>query len=194
MHKSILAFVGALAASAALAAPPGASAVDRDCADFASQRQAQIFFLRHGGPRRDRHRLDADDNGIACETLRCPCYRKKRLPDRRDRAKPGQAKKPRPCGSRVIETAIGPRRLYFRASPWVSCQTAHRVVRNYFRLTPDRCVGSGCFIRLVSGWECHTASAGVEERYGTVTSCSRRDGRSSILTSRYRNRGFHPSG
>jgi len=62
------------------AAPPSAHARDRDCADFTTQRAAQIFFLKHGGPRRDPHRLDGDDDGVACEDNPCPCYRRKRLP------------------------------------------------------------------------------------------------------------------
>jgi len=62
--------------------PSGASAGDKDCADFRSQRAAQLFFLRHGGPRYDPDRLDADNDGIACEDNPCPCYYKKRLPRR----------------------------------------------------------------------------------------------------------------
>jgi Excalibur calcium-binding domain len=62
------------------ASPPPAHARDRDCADFATQRAAQIFFLKHGGPRRDPHRLDGDDDGVACEDNPCPCYRRKHLP------------------------------------------------------------------------------------------------------------------
>lgn len=60
--------------------PASASASDRDCSDFASQRAAQIFFLKHGGPRRDPDRLDADHDGVACEDNSCPCYRKRHLP------------------------------------------------------------------------------------------------------------------
>ncbi len=44
---------------------------DRDCKDFASQADAQAFFAaaqRLTG-QRDHHRLDADGNGIACESL-----------------------------------------------------------------------------------------------------------------------------
>lgn len=40
---------------------------DRDCADFASQREAQAF-LEQSGPG-DPHRLDRDDDGLACEAL-----------------------------------------------------------------------------------------------------------------------------
>lgn len=42
---------------------------DRDCPDFATQKQAQQFFLKNGGPGKDPHRLDRDKDGIACETL-----------------------------------------------------------------------------------------------------------------------------
>ncbi|MDX6634046.1 MAG: micrococcal nuclease [Solirubrobacterales bacterium] len=65
-----------------LAWTPAASASDKDCADFPSQRAAQIFFLKHGGPRNDPHRLDGDNDGVACEDNPCPCYRKKHLPYR----------------------------------------------------------------------------------------------------------------
>jgi hypothetical protein len=43
---------------------------DRNCDDFASQAEAQAFFLAQGGPSRDPHGLDADNDGIACEELR----------------------------------------------------------------------------------------------------------------------------
>jgi len=42
---------------------------DRDCSDFATQAEAQAFFLANGGPARDPHRLDGDRDGIACESL-----------------------------------------------------------------------------------------------------------------------------
>jgi hypothetical protein len=62
------------------ALPSSAIAADKDCKDFRSQRAAQIFFLKHGGPRRDPDRLDGDNDGVACEDNPCPCYRKKHLP------------------------------------------------------------------------------------------------------------------
>jgi hypothetical protein len=68
------------------ALPSPAAARDKDCADFASQRAAQIFFLKHGGPRYDPDRLDGDDDGVACEDNRCPCYRGTRLPRHADAA------------------------------------------------------------------------------------------------------------
>jgi hypothetical protein len=42
---------------------------DRDCPDFATQEEAQEFFIAAGGPGRDPHRLDADKDGVACEKL-----------------------------------------------------------------------------------------------------------------------------
>jgi endonuclease YncB( thermonuclease family) len=42
---------------------------DRDCSDFATQAEAQQFFLAAGGPASDPHRLDADHDGVACEAL-----------------------------------------------------------------------------------------------------------------------------
>lgn len=73
--------VGALLV-AALALPSGAAARDKDCADFASQRAAQLFYIKHGGPRYDPDRLDGDDDGVACEDNPCPCYYGTRLPHR----------------------------------------------------------------------------------------------------------------
>ena len=50
-----------------------ARAADMDCSDFSSQASAQAFFLANGGPAADPHRLDADGDGVACESLPCPC-------------------------------------------------------------------------------------------------------------------------
>ncbi len=77
---SLLATAATFAALLFAALPSSAVAGDKDCANFASQRAAQIFFLKHGGPRRDPHRLDGDDDGVACEDNPCPCYRKRHLP------------------------------------------------------------------------------------------------------------------
>ena len=49
--------------------PYSPSGPDRDCGDFATQAQAQCLFRAAGGPARDPHRLDADNDGIACESL-----------------------------------------------------------------------------------------------------------------------------
>ena len=42
---------------------------DRDCKNFATQAEAQAFFIAAGGPASDPHRLDRDKNGLACESL-----------------------------------------------------------------------------------------------------------------------------
>jgi hypothetical protein len=82
---AVVAAAGVLAILSIVSLPSGASARDRDCKDFRTQRAAQIFFLKHGGPRRDPHRLDGDHDGVACEDNPCPCYRKKHLPHRHRR-------------------------------------------------------------------------------------------------------------
>lgn len=43
--------------------------IDRDCGDFQTQAEAQRFFLQEGGPLYDRHQLDRNRDGIACESL-----------------------------------------------------------------------------------------------------------------------------
>ena len=43
--------------------------VDRDCKDFTMHSEAQRFFIAHGGPDKDPHRLDGNHNGVACEAL-----------------------------------------------------------------------------------------------------------------------------
>jgi hypothetical protein len=65
--RSILAAavaVALLAFATTAAAEPVATASDYDCADFATQEEAQEY-LEPGDP----HRLDADNDGIACEDL-----------------------------------------------------------------------------------------------------------------------------
>ena len=61
-----------LAASSVTAGVP-ATAADLDCSDFSSQASAQNYFLSIGGPSSDPDRLDADGDGIACESNPCPC-------------------------------------------------------------------------------------------------------------------------
>ncbi len=80
--KPLLCLV-ALMVTCLLLVPAAASAADKDCADFKSQRAAQFFFLKHGGPRHDPDRLDGDNDGVACEDNPCPCYRRKHLPRKR---------------------------------------------------------------------------------------------------------------
>ena len=63
--------VAALATVLLLALPSRSPAADKDCYDFANQRQAQGFYENHGPG--DPHNLDGDNDGIACETLPRPC-------------------------------------------------------------------------------------------------------------------------
>lgn len=63
-HTKILLLCAIGALSALALAPSGASAVDYDCEDFATQEEAQEYLLPG-----DPYRLDADDDGIACEDL-----------------------------------------------------------------------------------------------------------------------------
>lgn len=42
---------------------------DRDCGDFSTHAEAQAFYETAGGPATDRHRLDRDRDGSACEDL-----------------------------------------------------------------------------------------------------------------------------
>jgi hypothetical protein len=66
--KRVSAAIAAIAI-AAVAASPASGFRDRDCSDFKNRKQAQKFFKKAGGPDRDRHRLDADGDGKACENL-----------------------------------------------------------------------------------------------------------------------------
>ena len=49
--------------------------VDKDCGDFDTQAQAQSFYLNNN-PSSDPHGLDADGDGVVCESLPCPCSTK----------------------------------------------------------------------------------------------------------------------
>jgi len=65
-----LALVATTAAVVPVALTDNAAAFrDRDCSDFRTQRQAQRFFKKQGGPREDPHNLDSDNDGKACEHL-----------------------------------------------------------------------------------------------------------------------------
>lgn len=60
--------VGSLALLALPSSP--AKAIDYDCSDFVNQAEAQRNLVPG-----DPHRLDGDHDGIACESLPCPCSR-----------------------------------------------------------------------------------------------------------------------
>jgi endonuclease YncB( thermonuclease family) len=53
---------------------PSAVAAEKDCSDFPNQAAAQRDFTSHGGsPTNNFDDLDADHDGLACESLPCPC-------------------------------------------------------------------------------------------------------------------------
>jgi hypothetical protein len=64
---TLVAILGAAFVSL-LCLPSTAQAVDYDCANFSNQAEAQEYLLPG-----DPHRLDADNDGVACESLPCPC-------------------------------------------------------------------------------------------------------------------------
>ncbi len=80
LRRLLFACFATLVAASMLLLPATAPAADKDCANFKTQRAAQLFFLRHGGPQKDPDRLDGDNDGVACEDNPCPCYRGKHLP------------------------------------------------------------------------------------------------------------------
>ncbi len=47
----------------------GKPADEYNCDDFSTQPEAQEFFLKVGGRENDVHRLDGDNDGVACESL-----------------------------------------------------------------------------------------------------------------------------
>lgn len=68
MKKRIVLLVATMTLAVA-AAPAALAQEDVDCAAFATQEEAQAFFLAEGGPESDPHGLDADSDGVACEDL-----------------------------------------------------------------------------------------------------------------------------
>lgn len=54
-----------------LAGTAPAAATDMDCGDFATQAEAQAFFVAAGAG--DPHSLDSDGDRLACESNPCPC-------------------------------------------------------------------------------------------------------------------------
>ena len=66
-------------------AAPTATTADKNCSDFANQRDAQQYFDSHGGsPSNNVDDLDRDHDGTACDSNPCPC------------SKPGEGKPTEP--------------------------------------------------------------------------------------------------
>ena len=69
---TLVLLVAPLAANAAVRAKARAKApvkYNYNCSDFATHKQAQDFFIKNGGPKKDPYRLDGDKDGLACEKL-----------------------------------------------------------------------------------------------------------------------------
>ena len=79
MRRALIGIAAAAALLATAAAGGGGTAAssasaDKDCSDFANQAQAQSYFTSNGGSAsNDFDNLDADHDGVACESLPCPC-------------------------------------------------------------------------------------------------------------------------
>lgn len=73
LKQGIIAVVALAIGIGGSAGEAAAQAGDRDCSDFSNQSAAQAFYIAAGGPASDPHQLDGDRNGIACESLPCPC-------------------------------------------------------------------------------------------------------------------------
>jgi hypothetical protein len=68
LGASALIYMASTAANPATAGAATVAKADKDCSDFSTQEEAQRFFESHH-PNRDPHRLDADNDGKACEDL-----------------------------------------------------------------------------------------------------------------------------
>lgn len=105
-RRTILASPIALLASLLFLSTVGAvpaQAADKDCGDFVSQKAAQIFFLKNGGPTYDPHNLDYDSDGIACESSPAPYYYGTTLPDGTTTSQPATIRQ----RARVIKVVDG---------------------------------------------------------------------------------------
>jgi endonuclease YncB( thermonuclease family) len=117
-YKALVVAIAAasiFAAGSATATAAEAESSGINCSDFSSQRAAQLYFLRHGGPSRDPEGLDGEGDGIACESLPCPCYRGRSLPDTSPTPAPQPSPQPQPrprnrrqtIKSRIIDVIDG---------------------------------------------------------------------------------------
>lgn len=69
IRTPLVVLVALMGGAAAFAGPPApASARDYNCSDFRTQAEAQAYLLPG-----DPYGLDGDDDGVACESLPCPC-------------------------------------------------------------------------------------------------------------------------
>lgn len=92
-----LALVAAAFGLMALLAAGEARAVDYDCSNFSTQAQAQGYLLPG-----DPYGLDADSDGIACESLPCPCSYPSTTPPPPVEATPTEPTEPREPAERLV--------------------------------------------------------------------------------------------
>jgi len=118
-------------------APTAAMAVDYDCADFATQAEAQEYLLPG-----DPYRLDGDSDGVACEDNPCPCSHET------------------PAGEGPSDegTTAAPYRLTKSQAKRVSKRLVRKVVRRSRRLDSSRL--RGCKRRAERRFDCHLVARG----------------------------------
>lgn len=105
---AVLALIIALATLVPLTlSSPAHARADKDCGDFNTQAAAQDFFLDHGGPGSDPHYLDADSDGIACESNPCPCNYDTGGGDGGDGGGGGEPKEPKDEWARIVSVISG---------------------------------------------------------------------------------------
>jgi hypothetical protein len=147
----VLFALAAACIAAFLGSAATATAADKNCSSFDNQKQAQKFFKKND-PKQDPHYLDADGDGIACETLPCPCKKKPAFRE-------ATLATDRRAGCDRIN--LGGQKVFYKQL--MNCRTAKTYARRLYRSDgankPDgfKC-GSG------SGWE--TGGMCVHRRNG----------------------------
>jgi hypothetical protein len=139
-----------------LAGPPGAAAAqhrDYDCADFATQAEAEEYLLPG-----DPYNLDADNDGIACEDNPCPCSYTPGAGEEPPPPEPPPPPKPPKLNKAVARSAaLGKARrfnLRNRLISLVSFEGCHRTSRSKIHCTfhgrgQTKTLSSSCEIRVV---------------------------------------------
>lgn len=137
----LLAIAGALG----LVQAPAAGARDYDCSDFATQEEAQTYLLPG-----DPHRLDADSDGIACESL--PPGDREGDGRTDSGPKPYRLSKPaaRALAKRMVSRAVG-RSARLDSSRFHGCsrQGMHRVVCRFKARGEAAAKRTRCRVRVV---------------------------------------------
>ena len=161
---------------------PDARAADRDCSDFTSQREAQDYYLRIGGPGSDPDRLDADDDGSACDSLPCPCGSSQRGQGDRQRAAKRRAARRRAARRRAARRRAAQRREAIRET-----NLRRRIDRASARVTD---VIDGDTVEVAAGGRPYTVRLlGLDtpetRKPGTSVECGGREATSLMLSLAY---------